>query len=88
MLTTSTRKKNFGVKWCAESINRRKLTHFMEGTGKMIKEGDFVQYRTAQGEVKGYGIVVEVTEYWHVLVDQHTGEREHWCHTLMKRIDP
>ena len=28
----------------------------------MIKEGDFVQYRTAQGEVKGYGIIIEVTE--------------------------
>ena len=27
------------------------------------KEGDFVQYRTAQGEIKGYGLIVEVTEY-------------------------
>ena len=61
---------------------------FMEGTGKMIKEGDFVQYRTAQGEVKGYGIIVEVTEYWHILVDQHTGKREHWSEDLMVQITP
>lgn len=53
-----------------------------------IKAGDFVQYRTAQGEVKGYGLVVEVTEYWHILVDQHTGKREHWSEHLMWRIDP
>lgn len=53
-----------------------------------IKTGDYVQYRTAQGEVKGYGIIVEVTEYWHILLDQHTGKREHWCDTLMRKIVP
>lgn len=62
--------------------------NFMEEAGKMIKEGDFVQYRTAQGEVKGYGIIVGVTEYWHILVDQHTGKREHWSEDLMVQISP
>lgn len=52
-----------------------------------IKTGDYVQYRTANGVVVGYGIIVDVTEYWHILVDHHTGKREHWCHTLMRRID-
>ena len=54
----------------------------------MIKEGDFVQYRTAQGEVKGYGIIVEVTEYWHILLDQYTGKREYWSEDLMVQILP
>lgn len=54
----------------------------------MIKEGDFVQYRTAQGEVKGYGIIVEVTEFWHILLDQHTGKREYWSEDLMVKIIP
>ena len=36
-----------------------------------IKTGDYVQYRTADGVIVGYGIIVEVTEYWHILVDQH-----------------
>lgn len=69
-------------------ISRKRLTHSTEGADKMIKEGDFVQYRTAQGEVKGYGIIVEVTEYWHILVDQHTGKREHWSEDLMVQITP
>ena len=60
----------------------------MEGEAAMIKEGDFVQYRTAQGEVKGYGIIIEVTEYWHILLDQHTGKREHWSEDLMVQITP
>lgn len=68
--------------------NRKKLMHFMEGVVVMIKEGDFVQYRTAQGEVKGYGIIIEVTEYWHILVDQHTGKRECWSEDLMVQITP
>ena len=53
-----------------------------------IKTGDYVQYRTAQGEIMGYGIIVEVTELWHILVDQHTGKREYWCDTLMRKIIP
>ncbi len=53
-----------------------------------IKTGDYVQYRAAWGEVIGYGIIVEVTECWHILVDQHTGKREHWCETLMRKIVP
>lgn len=53
-----------------------------------IKTGDYVQYRAASGEVIGYGLIVEVTEYWHILVDQHTGKREHWCDTLMRKIVP
>ena len=68
--------------------SKKRLTHFTEGAGKMIKEGDFVQYRTAQGEVKGYGIIVEITEYWHILVDQHTGKRELWSEDLMVQISP
>lgn len=62
--------------------------HSTEGADKMIKEGDFVQYRSAWGEVMGYGIIVEVTEYWHILVDQHTGKREHWSEDLMVKIVP
>ena len=62
--------------------------HFMEGAVVMIKEGDCVQYRTAQGEVKGYGIIIEVTEYWHILLDQHTGKREYWSEDLMVQITP
>ena len=50
--------------------------------------GDYVQYRTAQGVVMGYGIIVDITEYWHILIDQHTGKREHWCVTLMRKIVP
>ena len=53
-----------------------------------IKTGDFVQYRAASGEVMGYGIITEVTEYWHILTDQHTGKRKHWCSTLMRKILP
>ena len=53
-----------------------------------IKTGDYVQYRTASGEVIGYGLIVEVTEYWHTLVDQHTGKRKLWCDTLMRKIVP
>ena len=53
-----------------------------------IDVGDYVQYRAASGEVMGYGIVVEVTEYWHILVDQHTGKREHWSDDLMRKIVP
>ena len=53
-----------------------------------IQEGDFVQYRTAQGEIKGYGLIVEVTEYWHILLDQHTGKRVHWSEDLMVQIAP
>ena len=60
----------------------------MEGIVVMIKQGDFVQYRTAQGEVKGYGIIIEVTEYWHILLDQHTGKREYWSEDLMVQITP
>ena len=51
-----------------------------------IKTGDYVQYRTASGVIVGYGVIVEVTEYWHVLLDQHTGKREYWCDTLMRKI--
>ncbi len=54
----------------------------------MIKTGDYVQYRSAQGVVVGYGLIVEVTEYWHILVDQHTGKREHWSEDLMRKIIP
>lgn len=68
--------------------NRKRLMNFTGGAGKMIKEGDFVQYRTAQGEVKGYGIIIEVTEYWHILLDQHTGKREYWSEDLMVKIVP
>lgn len=50
------------------------------------KAGDFVQYRSADGIVMGYGLVVEVTEYWHILLDQYTGKREYWCDTLLKKI--
>lgn len=60
----------------------------MEEVETMIKVGDFVQYRTAQGEVKGYGLIVEVTEYWHILLDQHTGKREYWSEDLMVQILP
>ena len=60
----------------------------MEGAVVMIKEGDFVQYRTAQGIVKGYGIIIEVTEYWHILLDKHTGKREYWSEDLMLQITP
>ena len=68
--------------------NKKRLMHFMEGAVAMIKEGDFVQYRTAQGVVKGYGIIIEVTEYWHILLDQHTGKREYWSEDLMVQITP
>jgi hypothetical protein len=51
-----------------------------------IKKGDYVQYRTARGEIKGYGIIVEVTEHWYILVDQYTGQREHWSSGLMRKI--
>jgi hypothetical protein len=53
-----------------------------------IEIGDFVQYRAASGVIVGYGIIVDVTEHWHILVDQHTGKREHWCDTLMRKIIP
>ena len=53
-----------------------------------IKTGDYVQYRTASGVVVGYGIIVDITEHWHVLIDQHTGKREYWCDTLMRKIVP
>ena len=53
-----------------------------------IKTGDYVQYRTASGVIVGYGVIVEVTEHWHILVDQHTGKREYWCDTLMRKIVP
>ena len=53
-----------------------------------IEVGDYVQYRANDGVIMGYGLIVEVTEYWHILVDQYTGKREHWCHTLMRKIVP
>tara|TARA_B100000424_G_C22697970_1_gene380917 strand:+ start:281 stop:451 length:171 start_codon:yes stop_codon:yes gene_type:complete len=53
-----------------------------------IKKGDYVQYRTASGVVVGYGIIVDITEHWHVLVDHHTSKREYWCNTLMRKIVP
>ena len=51
-----------------------------------INAGDYVQYRTADGVIVGYGLIVKVTEYWHILVDQHTGKREHWSEDLMRKI--
>ena len=53
-----------------------------------IKTGDYVQYRCANGVIVGYGVIVEVSEHWHILVDQHTGKREYWCDTLMRKIIP
>ena len=53
-----------------------------------IETGDYVQYRDADGVIMGYGLIVEVTEYWHILLDHHTGKREHWCDTLMRKIIP
>ena len=51
-----------------------------------IKTGDYVQYRTAGGAVVGYGIVVDITKRWHVLVDHQTGKRQYWPDTLMRKI--
>ena len=53
-----------------------------------IEVGDYVQYRAADGVLMGYGLVLEVTEYWHILLDHHTGKREYWCPTLMRKIIP
>ena len=54
----------------------------------MINVGDFVQYRTAQGELKGYGIIVKQTEYWTVLLDQETGKEVFWSDDLMVKVVP
>ncbi len=53
-----------------------------------IEIGDFVQYRNAYGNLVGYGIIIAHHGGWHVLLDNATGRREHWCETLMTRIDP
>jgi hypothetical protein len=52
-----------------------------------IKVGDFVQYRTAQGELKGYGLVSKITpEDWYIILDQETGKEVYWSEDLMRRI--
>jgi len=51
-----------------------------------IDVGDYVQYRTAKGVIKGRGLVIRVTEYWHILVDQRTGKKEHWSDDLMRKL--
>ena len=51
-----------------------------------IKLGDFVQYRSAMGELMGYGIVIRKTEYWTTLLDQETGKEVLWSDDLMMRI--
>ncbi len=50
------------------------------------KVGDFVQYRTNTGEVKGYGLVIGKTEYWTILRDNKTNKDIYWGEDLMIRI--
>ena len=53
-----------------------------------MKIGDFVQYRNAFGNLVGYGVIIGRNGDWYILLDNATGRREHWCETLMTRIDP
>ena len=52
----------------------------------MISLGDFVQYRTAMGQLKGYGLIVRRTEHWIILLDQETRKEVYWPEDLMVRI--
>tara|TARA_R100001510_G_C7649752_1_gene207217 strand:+ start:1910 stop:2074 length:165 start_codon:yes stop_codon:yes gene_type:complete len=51
-----------------------------------FSEGDYVQYRTAMGEVIGYGLVVGFSGSWIILLDQHTGEKEYWTSQHMLKV--
>ena len=51
-----------------------------------IKLGDFVQYRSALGELMGYGVILRKTAYWTILLDQETGKEVYWSDDLMVRI--
>ena len=51
-----------------------------------MEVGDFVQYRSAMGELMGYGLIVRKTEYWTIVLDQETGKEIHWTDNLMVKI--
>tara|TARA_B100000519_G_C14114276_1_gene377329 strand:- start:18 stop:203 length:186 start_codon:yes stop_codon:yes gene_type:complete len=51
-----------------------------------IKVGDFVQYRSAMGQLMGYGLVTKTTESWTILTDQETGKEVYWSDDLLKKI--
>ena len=53
-----------------------------------MKVGDFVQYRSAMGELMGYGLIIKKTEYWTILMDQESGKEVYWSDDLMMRIVP
>jgi len=51
-----------------------------------MKVGDYIQYRTAQGEIKGYALVVRNTGYWTIILDTDTGKEVYWREHLMRKI--
>lgn len=53
---------------------------------RSIKVGEFVQYRSAMGQLVGYGLVVKTTECWTILADQQTGKQVCWTDDLLNRI--
>ena len=51
------------------------------------RPGDFVQYRTDQGELMGYGLVQKITdEDWYIILDSETKKEVYWSGWLMTRI--
>ena len=51
------------------------------------RPGDFVQYRSAQGELMGYGLVKRITaEDWYIILDSETKKEVYWSGYLMTRI--
>ena len=52
----------------------------------MIKVGDFVQYRSVEGTIMGYGLIIKKDGDWFIIKDQFTGKSEYWSAHLMRKV--